>query len=206
MNPPDWLPATLAAHALEIRLAKGESLFRTSDAVTRFHFVAAGELAAIRAMPNGAEAVMLTARAGEFFAEASLFLPRYTCDARAVSACRIIAWPSETFRSAIFAEPAAALAFSRMLAVNLRRQCSRVERLRMKNADDRILHYLACETAPNGWVEVTSSLQEWAAELGLEPETVYRALSRLEAAGMLERDRRRLRLVGSQVASCTRPE
>lgn len=206
MTLPDWIPAELSDLAAETRLGRGESLFRTHDPVRRFHFVMEGELAGIRCMPNGAEAVMLTARAGEFFAEASLFLPRYTCDARALAPCRIVHWPIEAFRATVFGSAEAALAFARTLAANLRRQCSRVERLRMKNADDRVLHYLACESGPDGWVTLGGTLQEWAAELGLEPETLYRTLTRLESAGTLVRERRRLRLIGSQGMSCARAD
>lgn len=205
---PAWLPAELAAHASVQEVAKGAALFRTGDAVGRFHFVQSGELAAIRRMPNGAEAVMLTARPGEFFAEASLFLPVYTCEARAFSDCQILSWPRQAFHAALMRYPEAAMAFARTLAVNLRRQCSRVERLRLKNAPERVLHFLACEVGPDGWAVLAGTLQDWASELALEPETLYRVLAQLEKAGQIEREvegnRRRLRLVGQSGMVCVR--
>lgn len=205
---PDWLPAELAAHASRQEVAKGASLFRTGDAVDRFHFVQSGELAAIRYLPNGAEAVMLTARPGEFFAEASLFLPVYTCEARAFSDCQVLSWPAPLFHTTLMRHPEAAMAFARTLAVNLRRQCSRVERLRLKSAPDRVLHFLACEVGPDGWVHLAGSLQDWASELALEPETLYRVLAQLEKTGQIEREvegnRRRLRLLGQSGMMCAR--
>lgn len=199
---PLWLPASLAHAAVVMRLPKGAQLFHMGDSVGRFFLVQQGELAAIRCMRNGAEAVMLAAHAGEFFAEASLFQPRYTCDARALTDCLVAGWPVELFRETVFSAPAAAQAFSRMLAVSLRRQCSRVERLRMKHANDRVLHYLACEVGSDGWCDLGCNLQEWASELGLEAETLYRALAQLEKTGSIERDKRRLRLVGRKGVAC----
>lgn len=205
---PVWLPTELSADSVIQEVAKGASLFRTGDAVGRFHFVQSGELAAIRCMPNGAEAVMLTARSGEFFAEASLFLPVYTCEARAFSDCQVLSWPARVFHAALTRHPESAMAFARTLAVNLRRQCSRVERLRLKNAPDRVRHFLACEVGPDGWANLAGSLQDWASELALEPETLYRVLAQLEKAGQIEREiegnRRRLRLLGQSGMMCAR--
>lgn len=205
---PGWIPAELAPHAVEHTVPKGASLFHTGDAVGRFHFMLVGELAAIRCMPNGAEAVMLTARAGEFFAEASLFLPAYTCEARALSDCRVSSWPAHLFREALMRHPEAAMAFARTLAMNLRRQCSRVERLRLKGAPERVLHFLACEAGPDGWCALGGTQQDWASELALEPETLYRVLAQLEKTGQIERDmgpeKRRIRLIGQSGVMCAR--
>ncbi|MCD6707805.1 MAG: Crp/Fnr family transcriptional regulator [Thiobacillus sp.] len=199
---PAHLPAELVETANTTQMAKGQSLFHTGDSVESFHFVRAGELAAVRCMPNGAEAIMLTARAGEFFGEASLFQPAYTCEARALSASVLVSFSSERFRKAMAGDPAFALAFTRTVAMSLRKQCSRVERLRLKSASDRVLHYLACETGPSGWAELGGTLQEWAAELALEPETLYRTLAQLEKEGTLAREQRRLRLLGHSVMAC----
>jgi DNA-binding MarR family transcriptional regulator len=76
----------------------------------------------------------------------------------------------------------------------MRRQCSRYERLRLKKASDRVLHYLACEADKTGKVVLRSSVMEWAAELGLEAATLYRTLSELERDGVLRRQGRVLEL------------
>jgi DNA-binding MarR family transcriptional regulator len=72
------------------------------------------------------------------------------------------------------------------LARQARKQCSRQERLRLKRARDRVLHFLACEGGATGVVTWVSHLSELAAELGLERETLYRALAGLEAEGLLQ--------------------
>lgn len=197
---PDYLPLSLTLR--EIRLVKGEVLFHTGDTADEFHFVRAGELAAVRCMPNGAEAIMLTARPGEFFGEASLFQPIYSCEARALSTCILSTFNADQFRKAMQTDPEFSMAFARVLAVSLRRQCSRVERLRLKSATDRVMHYLTCEIGPTGWAEIGGTVQEWAAELALEPETLYRTLATLEKDGALAREQRRFRLLGQTLMAC----
>lgn len=201
---PEWLPPSLAGAVATRAVDKGDALFHTGASVDLFHFVLRGKLAAVRSMPNGAEAIMLVARDGEFFAEASLFLPSYTCEARALTTCQIASWPVGLFRQALERHPDAAMAFARTLAISLRRQCSRVERLRLKLAPDRVLHYLACETGPSGWTELPGTVRDWAAELALEPETLYRVLAQLTRAGKVEREKNRLRLTGACGPVCAR--
>jgi len=198
---PEWIPPELRASAITVRLAKDESLFIPGEKVEYFYFLQSGELAAMRCMPNGAEAVMLSARAGEFFGEASLFLSHYTCTAQATAPCVLIGFSLARFSEALESVPGFAYSFTRILAMTLRRQCSRMERLRLKSATDRVLHYLTCETDETGWADIGCTVQKWAAELGLEPETLYRVLSQLEKDGMLARDHHRFRLLGESVVT-----
>lgn len=199
---PDYLPPTLSETVSTIRLDKGQSLFHTGDRVESFYLVRTGDLVAVRSLPSGAEAIMVTARAGEFFGESSLFQLTYTCEARARSTCVLASFNAERFRQAMAGDTTFALAFTRTMAIALRKQCSRVERLRLKSATDRVIHYLACETGPSGWAELGGTLQEWAAELALEPETLYRTLAQLEKDGMLAREQRRLRLLRHNGMAC----
>jgi DNA-binding MarR family transcriptional regulator len=97
-----------------------------------------------------------------------------------------------------------ALRFSQFLALAMRRQCARYERLRLKRAGERVLHYLNCElTGPAGAdLELDIPLAEWADDLGLEPETLYRALADLEKKGLIAREprSRKIRIVGAAAA------
>ena len=64
-----------------------------------------------------------------------------------------------------------------------------------------MLHYLNCElTGPGGaTLSLDIPLAEWADDLGLEPETLYRTLAELEKKGRIEREPRgrRIRIVGA---------
>jgi CRP/FNR family transcriptional regulator, dissimilatory nitrate respiration regulator len=192
---PDFLPATLASALRVLSLNKGEVLFRQGEAVTSLVYVLTGEMKAVRAHLDGAECVMVRSKAGEFFAESALASPAYVCDGIAVCPSRIALMPVDALRQALREDGEFALAFAMALAKQARKQCSRYERVRLKRARDRVLHYLACEGGSTGCVDLASSLAELAGELALEPETLYRTVAELEAEGRVARDSRKLTLL-----------
>lgn len=188
---PTLLPDAVRDETSQVSLARGEMLFRVGDPVEHIHFVLKGEVLAVRYLPDGTEAVMQRGTAGEFFAQSAMAVQRYSCNARAASACEVARVPVGILTSALGSNGSFALAFACQLAMDLRRQCSRVERLRIKRARDRVRHYLVCEGQVS---QPGTKLQDWARELGLEPETLYRALAELEAAGEVVREARSVRL------------
>lgn len=187
---PTFLPEALRREASAVALQRGAKLFHCGDPVAHIHFVLDGELLAVRYLRDGSEAVMQRARGGEFFAQSAILVPHYSCDARAARACEVVRLPVEALRAALAGDGRFALAFAGQMAADLRRQCSRVERLRIKRARDRVRHYLVCE----GPLPADARLQDWAHELGLEPETLYRALAELDAGGEIVREGRAVRL------------
>jgi CRP-like cAMP-binding protein len=194
---PALLPQAVREGSSVLTLERGQMLFRVGEPVEHIHYVTRGEVLAVRYLPDGAEAVMQRARAGEFFAQSAMAAQRYSCDARAAAASEIVRLPVRTLTAALASDGSFALAFALQLAGDLRRQCTRVERLRIKRARDRVRHYLVCEgplTQPD------FTLQDWARELGLEPETLYRALAALEAAGEVVRAARGVWLAGAAEA------
>ncbi len=191
---PAWFTPGLARSAQLRRLARGEQLFRIGDAVGGIFLVLKGEMKAARYMPDGSEVVMMRAGAGEFFAESALAAERYSCDGVCVKAAELAFLPADAVDAAL-AEPAFARAFVLAVAGHARRQCSRYERLRLRGAQERLLHMILCEAGPDGVLDWKPPLAELAAELALEPETLYRVLSELEAEGRIRRDKRRLQLI-----------
>lgn len=189
------LPDGLLARAQTVELAKGSHLFRQNDLVRHVVFVLEGEMKAVRHLPDGGECVMLRARAGEMFAESSLADSRYRCDGVAVSVAKVALVPVDMLRAALGGEGSLTFGMCMALARQARKQCSRQERLRLKRARDRVMHFLACEGGEQGVVRWTAHLSELAAELGLERETLYRALAALETEGWLVREDELLRLL-----------
>ncbi len=189
------LPADFLDQAQTRELGRGESLFRQGDPVRHVVIVREGELKAIRHQADGSECVMLRARAGEMFAESSLADSHYRCDGIAVEPTRVSLVPVDMLRAALGGEESLAYAFCMAIARQARKQCSRQERLRLKRARDRVLHFLACEGGADGVVSWTAPLSELAPELGLERETLYRVLAVLENEGMLRRTDGQLRLL-----------
>ncbi|MFO7582181.1 Crp/Fnr family transcriptional regulator [Guyparkeria sp.] len=192
---PDFFPEDLIAQARLRQLGRGEGLFKMGESVRHVIFVLQGQLKAVRTDPEGTECVMLRAGKGEFFAESSLITMSYACDGVAMKPTRVALLPVDAVQDAMASQGPFAGAMFGLIAAQARKQCSRQERLRLKKARDRIVHYLACETAPGQHVELKVPMKEWACELGLEPETLYRTLADLQSESCLERDGRRLRLV-----------
>jgi CRP-like cAMP-binding protein len=182
---PSYLPDMLLKEATRVDLTRNERLFQLGNPVDHVYFVLQGEVLAVRYLSDGSEAVMQRARDGEFFAQSAMLVATYSCDARAAVPTQVMRLPVRELRAALLADGAFALAYAGQLAADLRRQCTRVERLRIKRAKDRVRHYLACEGPLRSG---GAKLQDWARELGLEPETLYRTLADLESCGEIRRE------------------
>ncbi len=189
---PAYFPAALAQATRRISLEKGEALFREGQRVAGIYYVISGEVKALRHMAKSSEAVMARAMAGEFFAESAIAAPRYSCDGVAVKPSVLLFLPMDALDAAL-TDAGFAKAFFLANAANVRRQCSRYERVRLRSARERVLHLLACESGPDGVFDWPAPLTELAVELALEPETLYRVLSELEAEGEITREKRRFR-------------
>jgi len=191
--PPEF-PAGLRAACRVRAVSQGERIFRAGAAADAVFRMIEGEAQLLRAGPDGSEIVLQRARPGEYFAEASLFSDRYHCDARCAASGRLLVLPAEALRRALAREPAFATAWVHTLSRALRDARARCERLSLKRAGDRIVHFLANTSGKE--IELGQPLNAWARELGLTQEALYRALARLERAGILARRGRRLRLRG----------
>lgn len=194
MTPPTFLPASLLALSSRIELPAGGRLFALDSPVVQLFWLFRGEIQAVRIAPSGQNIVMMRGRSGEFFAEASLYTPLYTCEAIARKPCVLLGIPVAELRLALVSDTKFSDQFMRSTILALRRQCSRVERLRLRTASERIQHYLSCEATADGCCQLDIPLSEWAVDLGLEPETLYRTLRVLEENGVVQRDKHRMRL------------
>jgi len=183
---PDYLPDALRRQARPLSLKRRQSLFRLNDPVAAIYFVRRGELDAVRHTSDGEAMVMVRAGAGEFFGEPALAVDCYTCAAHAKVDSELFALPKVAVLATLQDVPGFASAFLLAQIRNARRQCSRYERVRLRRAEDRIMHYLICEAGPDGQAVLSGSLADWAGELGLQPESLYRALARLRAEGRVE--------------------
>ncbi len=188
---PAFLPDTLRSNASRVALIDGQMLFRQGESVEYVYYVRRGELMAVRYLPDGTEAVMQRARQGEFFGQSAIAVSHYACDARARSATDVVRLPVRRLTEALVSDGAFALAFAAQLAGDLRRQCTRVERLRIRRASDRLLHFLICEGA---MPEAGIPLVELAQELGLDAATLSRTIKDMRGRGEVVGQGRSVRL------------
>jgi CRP/FNR family transcriptional regulator, dissimilatory nitrate respiration regulator len=158
-------------------------------------FIETGAVRLMRRGRDGEEIVLHRARAGEFFAEASIDSARYHCDAIAMEKTEVLKVSAANLTDLIKADPDFARHWVSLLARQLRKVRSRVERLSMKSAKERIRHLLISDgLGPHCEVRINGTLKDLARDLGLTHETLYRTLATMERTGQIERRRGTLRL------------
>jgi CRP/FNR family transcriptional regulator, dissimilatory nitrate respiration regulator len=182
-------PARRLTRSLEVPLGSG--VFGRGDRPQAMFFVLSGEVRLLRRSRSGGEIVLQRTRRG-FLAEASLDQPTYHCDAVAAAPTRLLAIPRKAFADAL------AVAGFRdrwitHLAQELRKVRAHTERLSLKTARERIVHYIETE-GEAGAVDLNQSKKDWAAELGLTHEALYRTLAQMQRRGELTREHSRLSL------------
>jgi CRP-like cAMP-binding protein len=147
--------------------------------------VLAGEVRLVRASPDGAEIILQRARRG-LLAEASLDQPRYHCDAVAAEPAELVSIPRSDFRAALD-DDAFRSRWTTQLLHELRRVRAQAERLSLHTARERIIHYIEAE-GDDGGIVLSQSKKDWAAELGLAHEALYRTLADMQREGQLSVD------------------
>ena len=204
---PDWalmaemmplladLPEPARARSHVRALSSGTTLFRRGAKPENMYAVTSGEMRLLRNTARGAEIVLQRARAG-FLAEASLDQATYHCDAIASSDCEIVAIPVGLFRAAL-ADQSFRQAWIAHLARELRKVRAVAERANLRPARERIIHYVETE-GRGGALALTQAKKNWAAELGLTHEALYRELARMQRRGELALAGRKLRLTISE--------
>jgi CRP-like cAMP-binding protein len=166
---------------------KAAQLFARGDRPQAMYFVVSGEVHLVRSSLTGDQVVLQRAQGG-FLAEASLDQTRYHCDAIAVRPSELLKIPRKAFRDAL-TDAGFAKAWMAHLAGELRRVRAQTERMALKTAEARILHYVETE-GREGSIILHRSKKDWANELGLTHEALYRALARMERCGLIRvRDR-----------------
>jgi len=172
-------------------LAAGEHLFRTGDLSLGLIVVRRGALELRRVSFEGRIAVLRRAGPGDTFAEAALFEPHHHCDGVAAVPSLVTIHPAAAMRRAAAEDPSLAWRIAAHLAARLVAERARSERLALPHAADRLLDVLhAVSPRADGVRRIGGTWKSLAADLGLSHEATYRALARLERAGVLKREGR----------------
>ena len=173
----------------ECRLARGEALFHIGDTCLGLVVVRKGALELVRTSAEGRRLVLHRAGPGETFAEASIFESHHHCDAVAVPPSVVVIYSAADLRRAAQADPELPWRLAAHLAGRLVAERVRAERLALPHAADRLLDMVhAVPPAADGTRRLGRPWKAIAAELGLSHEATYRALARLERAGLLQRE------------------
>lgn len=195
-SPRPELPAALAHLAVERSFDAGQAVFRMGAAARHVHFLAEGRVRLSRFGPQGEEVAIHAARAGEFFAEASLHSERYHCTAVVAQPALVASIPSDELRALLRRDADFAMQWLAIVSRQLRQARTRVERLCLKGASERVWHLLLTEGSDAAHrYTLHGSLKDLAIDLGLTHETLYRTLAAMERENLISRDDRSLALV-----------
>lgn len=178
INPLDDLKEMLQGHAKEVFVPRNQYLFQCGDSINSLYLVLEGEMRALRHQPGGQKSIMMRATDGEFFAAASLTLDRYPCDGCAALDSTLLAIRQSDFTRLMDTTPKLARYFGIALSYELKKQCGRLERLRLPTVRERILHYVNCETRDGCSLQLDFPLTLWAEELGVHGKAQRRGRPR----------------------------
>ena len=180
--PHDW-PEAMRLLARPQALVAGQTLFARGAVPERVFWIERGEVRLQRATVDGRLIVLQRVRQG-FLAEASLQAPAYHCDAWVAQDGLAWSFARDPLLAALAESNALALWWAARLAQQLRDARLRCERLSLHTARARVMHALETE-GRDGVLALPALRKDWADELGLTPEALYRTLAALQREGMV---------------------
>lgn len=190
LSDPQWLRLERQMHLHH--LAAGHSLFSQGDPAMMFYLVCAGSIKLFRSSPQGLEKIMRLVQSGQSFAESVLFSdpPRYPAHAQAVTASTLVAIDREAYLSTLRESFDACKVVMAQMIEHIYVHRDEVEMLGVHSSQVRVSRYLLGLQAErgdgaDGPLRLPSRRTLIAAQLGLAPETLSRALHALRESGLI---------------------
>ncbi|MGF1479911.1 MAG: Crp/Fnr family transcriptional regulator [Cyanophyceae cyanobacterium] len=198
---PASLPLTLRQAVTIQNLVDGQSLFCQGDVATAFFMLNTGRVRLIRNTLEERVALLQVARQSDSLGEEALVADSYSCTAIADTESQVIVYPKPVLLPTLRDYPELAEDLIAKLAFKIQALYVRLELQDMRTAHRRVHQYLRYLARSNdNVITLDSPLKDVATELGFTPETLSRALKRLEQEGSITRSGRSIRLNTSSVA------
>ena len=205
----DLSPAELrevAAGCTLRRLARGDMVFRMGDACNEFHVVVTGQVKLFVLSPAGQEKVVELIGPGQSFAEAIMFSSRpYILSSQSLADTLLLTVSKQAVLAEIERDHRFALRMLAGMSRRLHGLVHDVEAYSLHSGLQRVIGFLlrdqALEDGEPGAVRTVSlpvSKATIASRLSLTPEYFSRVLHELEAHGLIEIDRRDIRILDAQ--------
>ncbi len=168
---------------------RGATLFLQGESATAIHIVIQGWVKLYRVAPNGSEAVVNVFTKGGSFGEAvALRSQPYPVSAEAVTECEIMHIPATAFTSLIRRDPEVAIQALASTFRHLRALVTQIEQMKAQTGAQRVAEFLL-ELCPCDEGSCVVSLPYdkvlIAGRLGMKPESLSRAFSRLRSLGVV---------------------
>jgi CRP/FNR family transcriptional regulator len=187
----------LVARSRVESVAAGATAFIEGEPPRGIFLVLEGRIRLLRASAAGREQVRHEEGPGATLAEVPVFDGGgYVGTAVAVEDSVLLFVPRAPLLHAIERNPSSALEVIRVLAARVRRFAALVEDLSTRGVAARLAAFLLRENERSGRdeVELPATRDQLAAHLGTVREQASRALSELRRSGVIELDRRRVRV------------
>jgi len=197
--------ARLAEGCTVRRLARGCPVFRVGDPCEEFHVTVIGQVKLYAISQGGQEKVIEIIGPGGSFAEALMFTGRpYLVNAQAITEALVLSVGKPSVMAEIERDPRFALRMLAGISRRLHGLVRDVEDYALRTGAQRVIGYLLRDVADSAdqLGEVTVSLPvskaTIASRLSLTPEYFSRVLHELEAQGLIEIQRRDIRILDAQ--------
>ena len=196
------LPKSLQNKITVQNLVAGETLFAQEDEASNFYVVTFGRIKLLRYLDGGKTSTFEIVRASQSVAEVALFADIYPCSAIAETNSEVIAYPKDELLKVLREYPDLAEDFMSMLVKKIQSLKFRLELRDIRIAHERVLRYLRhlVNFPEETTVVLDRPLKDIASDLGFTPETLSRALIRLETDGEIARQQKIITLHNNSAA------
>jgi len=178
-----------------LNFKKGEIIFLEGDIYRGFYIVIKGAVRVYKSNPEGKEVTLHIIEPFNSFAEIPLFIGEtqgksniYPANAQAIENSVLIFVPKEEFLKIIDRNPKICLKMLHGFAKRLMDLNQQIENLTLKDVTGRLAEYLYNEYKNHGKGEFKLNLSRviLATYLGTIPETISRALRKLQDSGLIQ--------------------
>lgn len=178
----------LLSRAVFRHYERGETLFIQDEPAQVIHVVLDGWVKLYRIAPNGSEAIVSIFAKGESFGEAvALRSAAYPVSAEAVTPCELMLVPASVLIQMMQESPDICVAVLASTFTHLHSLVAQLEQLKAQTGAQRVAEFLLELVAEDsGGCTVTLPYDKAliAGKLGMKPESLSRAFSRLKQAGV----------------------
>src|SRR5215469_16487689 len=190
----------LTQRAVPRQYAPGEMVFAEGEPCAGLYVVQSGHIRIFKSSASGREQVLAIDGPGSSVAELPVFDGgNYPASGAAVDQATFLFVSKQDFQALCLAHPQVALKVLRVVGARLRRLVGIIEELSFTTVRHRLASFLVRQAQRKGRptnggieIELPSSNQEFAAQIGTVRELVSRNLSRLHAEGIIEIDGRKV--------------
>ncbi len=193
------LPVTLRDIVTVRKLAAGQKLFWQGSSASEFFVIKSGRFKIVRYLENKTVVVLGFAQPQNGLGEAALFSDIYCNTAIAEIDSQVIVYPKSVLLSTLQNCPILGQHLISILVKSNQSLQRRLELRDIRNAHQRLLTYLRylARSGDSQTITLDRPLKEIAQELGFTPETLSRALAKLEKQGKITRSQNSIILQNS---------